>query len=353
VEIKERALGLYREKYSDYGPTLAAECLRDDDGLDVPVSTLRGWLLEAGLWEKKRRRRLHRHRRPRREHAGELVQMDGSRHDWFEGRREWATLMTTIDDATGEMYARFFENESLASAYGVFRGYVAWRGLMGALYVDRASIYRADREATPEELAAGVEPETQFGRAMRELGVELILARSPQAKGRVERLHGTLQDRLVKALRRKNISTLEAANEYLDAEFLSDFNRRFGRPAKSPADQHRPLEANRDLDVILCVRETRVVQNDWTVRWHNQFLQLPRSSATVVGPGEEVAVCETMTGQLRLFIGEQELSWSAIRSESAPRKCGSRTGPTGSSQGQKPAANHPWRRGFGSGKMPT
>jgi molybdenum-dependent DNA-binding transcriptional regulator ModE len=200
--VKERALQLYREKYSDYGVTLAAECLASEDELPVAVSTLRRWLQGAGLWERRRKRKPHRRRRARKEHYGELVQMDGSYHDWFEGRRGWAVLMVMIDDATGRVSARFFENESWASATTVFQDYVGQHGLPRALYVDQHGIYRADREATTHEILAGKEPQTQFGRAMAELGVELILARSPQAKGRVERMNGTLQDRLVKALRR-------------------------------------------------------------------------------------------------------------------------------------------------------
>jgi hypothetical protein len=153
--------------------------------------------------------------------------MDGSYHDWFEGRRGWAVLMVMIEDATGRAFARFFENESWQSATTMFRDYVREHGLPRGLYVDQHSIYRADREGNTQEILAGKEPQTQFGRAMAELGVELILARSPQAKGRVERMNGTLQDRLVKALRRLKIRDLEAANAHLEKTFLSKLNARF------------------------------------------------------------------------------------------------------------------------------
>ena len=209
---KERALELYREKYPGYGPTLAAECLQRDDDLTVPVSTLRVWLSSAGLWQRQRRRKLHRRRRPRREHCGELVQLDGSHHDWFEGRRGWAVLMVMIDDATGAVFARFFEKESWESAATTLRRYTQLHGLPRALYVDGHSIYRADWEPTPDEILAAIEPKTQFGRAMEELDVELIPAHSPQAKGRVERVNRTLQDRLVKELTRAGICDLESAN---------------------------------------------------------------------------------------------------------------------------------------------
>jgi molybdenum-dependent DNA-binding transcriptional regulator ModE len=342
--LRERVLELFREKYADYGPTLAAECLAADDGLPVSVSSLRRWLLAEGLWTHERRRAKHRRRRARRERLGDLLQMDGSHHDWFEGRRGWAVLMVIIDDASGTIYARFFEGETLAAVQETFGRYVRRHGLPLGLYVDQAGIYRSDREPTAEELAGEKRPETQFGRALRELDVELILAHSPQAKGRVERVNRTLQDRLVKALRRAGISDLAAANAFLEKTFLSQFNVRFGKPAADSRDAHRPLPASVDLDRILSVREMRTVQHDWTVRWKNRFLQLPRESASLVRPRQTIEVCEQPDGRVRLFSGDQEWTWTEAGARSgAPRQRPPRTGPTGSSQGNRPAANHPWR----------
>jgi hypothetical protein len=297
--LQDRVLELYREKYSDYGPTLAAEYLAADDGVVVPVGTLRRWLSQAGVWQRQRKRKVHRRRRDRREQRGELVQMDGSLHDWFEGRRAWATLMVMIDDATGTVDARFFENESWDSAATMFRDYTQRRGLPAALYVDRHGIYRADRDPTPEEILAEKEPQTQFGRAMQELGVQLILARSPQAKGRVERMNGTLQDRLVKALRRAGISDLGSANRFLVETFLPEFNAKFSRAPAKQTDLHRALPAE-DLLRVLSIQEERVVQNDWTVRWDNGILQLPRLAASLVQPKQRVLVCQQLDGRLRL-----------------------------------------------------
>lgn len=339
---KEQALELYRTKYIGYGPTLAAECLDRDDGLAVPVSTLRVWLSAAGLWQRQRRRKLHRRRRPRREHFGELVQMDGSHHDWFEGRRGTAVLMVMIDDATGRIFAMFFENESWLSAAITLRRYAARHGLPRALYVDRHGIYRADREPTADELLEGIEPKTQFGRAMQELEVELIRAHSPQAKGRVERVNRTLQDRLVKELTRAGISDLEAANRYLEETFLPKFNEQFGRPAAKSADLHRPV-TDEELLRALSLQEDRVLQPDWTVRWHNGFLQLPRSAGQHVQPGQSVVLSQQLDGRLRIFAGDQELTWSSVPETPPPKRPASR-GPTGSCQGQKPRADHPWRR---------
>jgi transposase len=339
---KEQALELYREKYAEYGPTLAAECLARDDGLVVPVSTLRVWLSAAGLWQQQRRRKLHRRRRPRREHCGELLQLDGSHHDWFEGRRGKAVLMVMIDDATGRTFARFFENESWDSAATTLRRYTQLHGLPRALYVDGHSIYRADWEATPDEILAGIEPKTQFGRAMDELDVELIMAHSPQAKGRVERVNRTLQDRLVKELTRAGISDLESANRYLEETYLPRFNQQFGKAAAKPADVHRAVSDERMLRV-LSLQEERVVQPDWTVRWQNGFMQLPRATAEHVRPGDKVVVSEQLDGKRRIFVGDRELPWSTVREAPPPQPAWPPRGPTGSTQGQKPPANHPWR----------
>lgn len=340
--LKRRVLARYVKAYLDYGPTLAAESLAEE-GLVVPVSTLRRWLSESGLWSRQRRRKEHRRRRARKERYGELAQMDGSHHDWFEGRRAWAVLMVMIDDATGRIAARFFEEETQAAAFEMLQRYAQGAGLPQALYVDRAGIYRSDREPTPEEIVAGKEPQTQFGRALETLGVELILARSPQAKGRVERMNRTLQDRLVKALRRRKIKDLARANRFLDEEFLRPFNAKFSKAAAREEDLHRAVTAELDLPRVLAVQEERVVQNDWTVRWQNAFLQLGRESG--VQPGQRVTVCEQLDGRLRLFAGDRELSYGTTRSEPRPRRARSRSrsGPTKSSQGRKPSATHPWR----------
>ena len=347
AEHRERVLSRYRESYHDYGPTLAAECLAAE-GLEVSVETLRQWLKGAGLWSGQRQHQAHRRRRTRRAQWGELLQMDGSHHDWFEGRRAWAVLMVAIDDATGRVEARFFEGETLTAAFTTFRDYTLKHGFPQAIYVDRAGIYRSDREPTEAEILAGKEPQTQFGRAMEDLGVRLILANSPQAKGRVERMNRTLQDRLVKALRRRGISDLETANRFLEEEFLGPFNAQFGVAPAVAEDLHRAVPAELDLARVLSEQEERVVQNDWTVRWNNAFLQLPRGCQ--IQPGARVQVCAQLDGQVRLFVGDRELSWSGTRSEpSRPRQPSPRrTGPTKSSQGQKPAATHPWR-----GRKPT
>lgn len=338
--LRERVLARYAESYADYGPTLAAESLAEE-GHVVAVTTLRRWLVQAGLWQRRRVRKQHRRRRARKECFGELVQMDGSHHDWFEGRRAWAVLMVMIDDATGRIYARFFEEETLEAAFTMFGNYAGKYGFPQAIYVDRAGIYRSDREATEAEIIAGKEPQTQFGRALEELDVQLILARSPQAKGRVERMNGTLQDRLVKALRQRRIADLATANQFLEEEFLTPFNTKFGQPPARATDVHRAVPQELDLARILSEQEERVVQNDWTVRWRNAYLQLGRTSG--VQPGQRVVVCAPPGGRVRLFASDRELSYGTTRSEPRPASRPREPRPPRSNQGQKPAATHPWR----------
>lgn len=354
-DLRERALTAFAERYSDYGPVLASEVLAEE-GIVVPRETLRRWLAAAGLRPSKPAKRKHRSRRPRRERFGEMVQLDGSKHAWFAGRRKEATLMVAIDDATGRIWAKFFEEETFEAICETFRGWCDRHGLPLALYVDRAGTYRSDREPTPEETLRGEWPETQFGRAMRELDVELILAHSPQAKGRVERMNGTLQDRLVKALTRAGAATLEEGNRLLEASFLGKLNGKFAKKPKSDENAHRP-EIEIAWDRILCVREERTVANDWTISWYGRPLQIPRSEADRVRPKTKLTVCETPDGRLRIYRGETEIAWSDAGRVVATGKPASKgrsrdpARPIGSSQGNQPAANHPWRKGFGSGGL--
>lgn len=347
---KRAALALYRKKYGDFGPTLAAEYLAKE-GLRVSVETLRLWLLAEGLWQVKRQRAPHRSWRARKEHVGEMVQMDGSHHDWFEGRRQWAVLMVMIDDATNFTAARFFEAETTEAAMTMVCHYAKRHGLPRSFYVDRDSIYRVNREATTDEALAGEPALSQFGRAMKELEVELICAHSPQAKGRVERRHGVLQDRLVKALRLEGISALEAANRYLAETFLPELNARFTVAAKRAGDLHRRVRAGVDLTRVLAFQEERVVQNDWTVRWRNRWFQLTAANQRWTMVRKRVLVCEQLDGTIRLYYHGRELGWQELpeRPEPAPgNAAGSMPGPRRPEPGRnghrKPASDHPWRR---------
>src|SRR5450759_3581405 len=220
-----------------------AEHLREEKVV-VDHETLRRWRLAAGQHTVRRRKQTHRQWRERKPCFGAMVQLDGSHHDWFEGRGPKCVLMVMVDDATNQMRARFFPEETTHASYDVLEGWVRKHGLPGSLYVDRDSIYRCEGQPSIAEQLAGKQPQTQFGRAMEQLGIKLILANSPQAKGRVERMNGVLQDRLVKELRLAGINDMESANQFLDGKYLRAFHRRFGRVAASPLDVHRRAPPN-------------------------------------------------------------------------------------------------------------
>lgn len=261
-------LAAYREDYSDFGPTLAAEKLAER-GLTVCPETLRGWLLAEGLWQRQRRRDVHRTRRPRRECFGELVQMDTSIHDWLEGRGEAMVLTAMIDDATGKILARFYPGETTVGHMDLLQRWLRKHGRPLALYTDRDSIYRVEGKHDPQQPI-----HTQFSRALADLDIRLILAYSPQAKGRVERLFATLQDRWVKELRLAKVKTLEQANALVESKLIPQFNRWFTVKPLSANDAHRTLQSSDPIEAILCPHATRVVANDYTLRFDNALYQV-------------------------------------------------------------------------------
>lgn len=343
---REQALTLYREHYHDFGPTLAVEYLVREHQLMLGVETLRRWLIQEGLWQAKRKRSVHRRWRERKEHRGEMVQMDGSHHDWFEGRREWACLMVMIDDATNFTYAQFFEEETTVAAMTTFGRYVEQQGLPQSLYVDHDSIYETTRDATVDEELAETGPLTQFGRAMRELNVKLILAHSPQAKGRVERRNAVFQDRLVKAMRLAGLSDLQAANRYLEETFLPQLNQQFNVRPKRKADVHRSVPRGVRLGQVLSLQETRVVQNDWTVRWRHRRFQLTAANQKLALVRQSVLVCERLDGTISLVYRGRELAWEEI-TEQASTPPAHVPQPTGLGRvAQRPGPSHPWKRPF-------
>jgi transposase len=266
-EVRQRVLRLYREKYLGFGPTLAAEKLAGTDGVVVTRETLRQMLLAEGLWERRRKRDAHRSRRERRACFGELVQSDASTHDWLEGRGDRMALLGMIDDASSRVVARFYPAETSEGYMDVLGRWVKAYGRPLGWYSDRHGIFRA-------EDAEGEPTATQFSRALGELGIELILANSPQAKGRVERLWNTAQDRLVKELRLAGATTMARANEVLESVFLPWFNRECAVEPSSPNDAHLPLGEGHDLEAILSTQEQRTVANDYTIRFENRVYQL-------------------------------------------------------------------------------
>jgi hypothetical protein len=273
--LQRAVLEAYCLRYADFGPTFASEKLAHE-GLRVGPQTLRRWLLAAGLWQRRRRRDPHRSRRPRRACFGELVQMDASEHDWLEGRGEEMVLISMIDDATNYVLARFYPAGTSLAHLELLGRWLRRHGRPLALYTDRHSIFEPQDKG--KALPDGA---TQFGRALRELGIDLIRAHSPQAKGRIERSFGTAQDRWVKELRLAGVTTLAGANALLE-RLLPGHNRRFRKAARLPGDGHRPLGPGHDLAGILSLQEERVVANDYTIRFRNRFYQLLKP----VYPGE-------------------------------------------------------------------
>jgi hypothetical protein len=345
-ELRERVLLRCAARYPDFGPTLAAEYLRRE-GLVVDHETLRRWQLATGVRTVRRRRQKHRQWRERHACLGAMVQLDGSHHDWFEGRRAPCVLMVMVDDATNRVWAQFFEEETTHASYDVFEGWGRRHRLARSLYVDRDSIYRCEGLGSVAEQLAGKAPQTQFGRAMEPLGVKLILAHSPQAKGRVERMNGVLQDRLVKALRLAGINALAAANRFLAEEFLAGFNRRFNVVAASGADGHGVVP--RDLAEVLSWEASRVVQRDWTVACGGKGYQLDRQHEGLSLAGRRVIVRTLRDGRVQLVYRGAKLRWRALparpgRQHREPVKVAPRAV-------TPPAAGHPWRQmGGGVGR---
>ncbi|MFZ1919990.1 MAG: ISNCY family transposase [Terriglobales bacterium] len=347
-ELRAQALARYaEERYADFGPTLMAEQLAKE-GLVVDHETLRRWRLAEGKHPVRRRRQKHRQWRERKPSFGAMVQLDGSHHDWFEGRREPCVLMVMVDDATNRMRARFFEEETTRASYDVFEGWVRRHRLPRSLYVDRDSIYRCEGLGSIAEQLAGKAPQTQFGRAMEQLGVELILANSPQAKGRVERMNGVLQDRLVKEMRLAGINDLASANRFLDGEYLRAFHRQFGRVAASLVDVHQALE--RPLNEVLSWEEERMVQGDWTVTCSGKRYQLDRQHEALSLVRRKVIVRTLRNGRVQLVYQGKQLKWRALPAGARRQQAKTQQMKTPTAL-KPPAADHLWRRfGMGAGR---
>ncbi len=342
--VRAGALELYREHYRDFGPKLACEYLAEHHDLLVPPRTLGRWLTQAKLWRPRPRRPVKRQRRPRREHFGELVQFDGSPHDWFECGQP-CCLMVMVDDATGWTDAQFFEAETTVAAMTMVRDWSLSHGLPQALYTDRHSIYRRnDKEADEIADRTGRRPPTQLGRALQDLGVGLIWAHSPQAKGRVERKNRTLQDRLVKALRLAGIREMEAANDYLREVFLPRLNQQFTSAAAQGADLHVPV-APETLDAALVHREVRRVGRDQCVSFEGQVLQLHPEREMGSLAGKQVRVERTLGGQVRVKWRDRLVPWRAVveRPRPSPARPSLRERVASHQRTWKPPRSHPWR----------
>ena len=347
VKLRARILARVAERYPDFGPTLAAEYLLKD-GMTVDHETLRRWLLAEGKRTVRRRRQRHRQWRERKPCFGAMMQLDGSHHDWFEGRRGKCVLMVMVDDATNRLWAQFFEEETTHASYDMLEGWCRKYGLPQSLYVDRDSIYRCEGLGSIAEQMAGQAPQTQFGRAMKQLGVELILANSPQAKGRVERMNGVLQDRLVKAMRLAGIKDMTTANEFLVKTYLPEHNRKFRYEPASAVDAHQAVPGK--LVEVLSWEVERVVQRDWTVASGGKKYQLDKQHEAMSLAGKKVIVRTLRDERVQLERGGVKLRWKEIsgraeRAKAQPvNKAEKAEVERKPAAEKKPGANHPWRR---------
>jgi transposase len=350
-KFRRSVLRLVREKYGGpvgerFGPTLAAEHLASEDGLQVNAETLRRWMLAEGLWSRERRRRRHRQRRERKEHFGEMVQLDGSFHPWLEERGPEGCLIDMVDDATNTTWAQLGEQETIWAVADALRAWIERYGVPLALYVDWKNLYK--RRATPGERLRGEEPKTQFGRMCAKLDIEVIAASSPQAKGRVERIHGTHQDRLVKKLRRKQITSHEHANVYLERDYLLEHNRRFARAAAKPEDYHRRAPRAAELDGIFRLASERTISDDWVVRYDNRWFQLEGQGRYYAPAQGKVLVCEGRHGSIAIEYRGRALRWQEIPAPARPRvpeakPVVQRATQSCAKRKWVPPANHPWR----------
>jgi hypothetical protein len=309
--VLEKALEAYRSRYYDFGPTFAAEKLFENEGIKISVNVLRRMLIATGDWKGQRHSREYRSRRTfgsreRKEHFGELIQFDGSHHKWFEDRGPSCCLITMIDDATNTRQSRFFEQETIEGAMTVFSVWIRKYGIPEALYCDKKNAFILTREPTDTELLQGItEPKSHFGRACDKLGVQVIAAHSPQAKGRVERNHGVDQDRLIKELRLANISTIAEANKFLEDYYLPKMNRMFSRPAACPDDAHVPL-GKVNLKDIMCLEHERTVANNYVIRFETRLFQImdtggTKGSQPLPRPKDKVTVRVALDGKLTVL----------------------------------------------------
>lgn len=334
-DVKNTILSLYTEKYHDFGPTFACEKLLELDGIRISYETLRKWLCEGKPTTKRRKRQSHRKWRERKACFGAMVQIDGSHHDWLEGRGPELVLMAYIDDATSTVFARFYDYEGTMPAMDSFKRYVKKYGFPQSVYLDRHSTYKSMRRLTLYEEREGIkDPLSQFERALGELGVTVIHAYSPQAKGRVERLFGTLQDRLVKEMRLRGVKTKAEANRFLGT-YLPVFNRKYRVVASDLGNVHTKVPADFDLDSLLCIKAERTVRKDNTVSFEGKLYLIDSKC-----PTNKVIVEQRLNGAqhitckgIRLVYKEITERPKALRKkEVQPRKT------------SIPAKDHPWRK---------
>jgi len=337
-KLRNEAIELYNKRYWDFGPTLASEKLHELDKIEVHHETLRLWLIGDRKQEWQRKGRKHRQWRERKEYFGEMVQMDGSHHDWLEGRGPELVFMGYVDDATNTVFARLYYYEGTIPAMDSFMRYIKEYGIPQSIYLDRHTTYKSTREPTIEEQLRNEKPMSQFERAMEELGVNVLHANSPQAKGRIERVFGTFQDRFVKEMRLRDIKTIKEADRFLN-RYLPVYNKRFSFSPAKEGDLHRAIPEGLDLDKILCIRTKRALRNDFTIAHNKRLYQILEHINT-----KKVVVEERINGSMLIThngksLKYKEIARRLIRPKEPQKQCVSTTRNV-----YKPPMEHPWKR---------
>ena len=336
--LRQKVIMLTKGRYRDFGPTLLSEKLCQEHKHRVNRETLRQWLLTAGLWSPKRKTKRHHVWRQRKACFGEMIQMDGSHHDWLESRGPKLVLMALIDDATNRISARFYDYEGTLPAMDSFLRYCRRYGLPQSIYVDRHTTYHSPGKLTlADELSGRERLKSQFERALSELGVSVIFAYSPQAKGRVERLFGILQDRLVKELRLSGACSLKEANNFLE-RYLTQHNRRFSLSALSPTDLHRKLPNQQTLEHVLSIRKNRSLRNDNTIQHDGKTYLLNTRHCP-----QTIQTEERLDGKLYLLDKNRLLDYQEVQAR-PPQPPKPKQGPSGTQRRRTPKTNHPWRQ---------
>jgi transposase len=340
---EKRIAGIIQEKYWDFGPTFASEKLWERERVKISDEKLRQIMIKEGIWRARRRRGEIHQWRERKHFSGELVQMDGSHHAWLEERGSKLVLMGYIDDATNTSYGRFYDSEGLQPALESLEAYIRRYGIPRALYLDKLSTYKAIRQPSLEEMLRGEEAQTQFERAAKEIGIDVIHADSPQAKGRIEREFGTLQDRLVKELRLAGVRSRDEANRFLES-YWPIHNQRFAGPAKRPDDLHRPLPKGLDLRDVFCIKGSRMINDGYMVRWKGRLLVIAKPSIAM--KRRQTQVLERFDGTLIIRFNGRALDYREVRDiQPSPRPSPElKKTPEKPKKPNIPASDHPWRR---------
>lgn len=336
---------IIKKRYHDFGPLFASEKLFECHDIKISKEKLRQIMIEADIWTPKKESSKTIHQwRERRHHWGEMPQMDGSTHDWFEGRGPKCTLMAYVDDATSSLFARFYDFEGTFSAMDSLRRYINLHGLPQSIYFDRHSTYKTTRQPNQDEALKDEYAKTQFGRSLKELEIKPIFALSPQAKGRIERNFKTLQDRLVKELRLANVSSIEEANLFLET-YLPKYNAKFARDPLNKENFHKPLPKNIDLDNIFCLKEFRSIGRDYSFRWKNRIFVLNNPSITL--KKQRICVMEQFNGKISAKFKDKLLDIMEVTQSDlqAIAKVQKATQKFIKKQRVyfKPPKNHPWR----------